>query len=388
MSRIILYYHGGSKNHGCEAIVRSTSKILSQKDNKKDIFLFSSSPEEDYKYKLDDVVNILQDLPQPIKKDNIKYYIAAIHRKISKNDYKHIVFSHEEFFNFIKTNDICFSIGGDNYCYKGQDILGYYNKHIHKKGAKTVLWGCSVEPELLNDEIKEDLSHYDLIVARESISYHLLKEINSNTVLLPDPAFQLDKELLDLPDKFIPNKTVGVNLSPLISEYGNDKLIFNNYVNLVKYILDNTDFQVALIPHVIKNNNDDREILNKLYSSLDNSNRILKIEDCNCMQIKGFISRCRLFIGARTHATIAAYSTCVPTLVVGYSVKARGIAKDIFGTEDNYVLPVQNLKTENDIANAFCWLLEHEGSIRTHLEEFIPTYKERILKVNELIDRL
>ena len=28
MSRIFLYAHGGSGNHGCEAIVRSTIKIL------------------------------------------------------------------------------------------------------------------------------------------------------------------------------------------------------------------------------------------------------------------------------------------------------------------------------------------------------------------------
>ena len=50
-----------------------------------------------------------------------------------------------------------------------------------------------------------------------------------------------------------------------------------------------------------------------------------------------------MFIGARTHATIAAYSSCVPTLVVGYSIKARGIAKDLFGTDEGYVLPVQAL---------------------------------------------
>ena len=56
-----------------------------------------------------------------------------------------------------------------------------------------------------------------------------------------------------------------------------------------------------------------------------------------------------MFIGARTHSTIAAYSSGVPTLVVGYSVKAKGIAKDLFGTEENYVLPVQALKEENNL---------------------------------------
>lgn len=30
MNRIILYGHGGSLNHGCEAIVRGTAKILNK----------------------------------------------------------------------------------------------------------------------------------------------------------------------------------------------------------------------------------------------------------------------------------------------------------------------------------------------------------------------
>ena len=55
------------------------------------------------------------------------------------------------------------------------------------------------------------------------------------------------------------------------------------------------------------------------------------------MELKGFIARCRFFVGARTHATIAAYSSCIPTFSVGYSIKAKGIAQDIFGTYKNYV---------------------------------------------------
>ena len=39
---IVLYYHGGSANHGCEAIVRSTYKILNEP-----ITLFSSSIDEE-----------------------------------------------------------------------------------------------------------------------------------------------------------------------------------------------------------------------------------------------------------------------------------------------------------------------------------------------------
>ena len=50
--------------------------------------------------------------------------------------------------------------------------------------------------------------------------------------------------------------------------------------------------------------------------------RVLLVGDHNCMELKGFIGRCRFFVGARTHATIAAYSSCVPTLAAGYSVKS------------------------------------------------------------------
>ena len=69
-------------------------------------------------------------------------------------------------------------------------------------------------------------------------------------------------------------------------------------------------------------------------------------------------------MGARTHATIAAYSTGVPTLVIGYSVKARGIAKDLFGTEDGFVLPVQTLSGSTDIVKVFCDIMSEEDNIR------------------------
>ena len=96
------------------------------------------------------------------------------------------------------------------------------------------------------------------------------------------------------------------------------------------------------------------------------------------MELKGYIARCRMFIGARTHATIAAYSSCVPTLVLGYSVKSRGIARDLFGTEDNYVIPVQNVVDSDTLAEGFRWLLVHQNDIRSHLEIVMPQYVQKV----------
>lgn len=69
------------------------------------------------------------------------------------------------------------------------------NDYMQKKAKKLVLWGTSVEPELLEDKaIREDIKRFDLIVARESISFESLKKVNGNTILLPDPAFHLPCE--------------------------------------------------------------------------------------------------------------------------------------------------------------------------------------------------
>ena len=100
----------------------------------------------------------------------------------------------------------------------------------------------------------------------------------------------------------------------------------------------------------------------------------MKLGDCGCEELKGYIGRCRFFIGARTHATIAAYSSLVPTLVVGYSVKAKGIAKDLFGTYERYVEPVQNLETEEQLLAAFQWLYREEENIKKKLTEVMPEY--------------
>ena len=383
MKKLNLYYHGGSKNHGCEAIIRSTQKILRQK-----LTLYSFDKTQDLEYGLDDIVELKTDYAAPINKYSLSKLHIFLSRRILKNDYAYICESHKNFFKNANKDSIFVSVGGDNYCYGGKEILGYYNRRLHEKVAKTVLWGCSVEANCINANVKSDLARYDLIVARESFSYNVLKNINKNTYLFPDPAFQLEKENLPWPDDVRENEFIGINASPLIGNYGNKKLIYDNYKNLVNYLINNTNFSIALIPHVVTVYSDDRVILNKLYNEFKNTNRIVLVNDCNCMQLKGYISRCRMFIGARTHSTIAAYSSCVPTIVTGYSVKAKGIANDLFNTDHNFVLPVQYLSSDDDLINSFIWLSNNEDRIRKHLIDFIPEYKNKILSVKELIESL
>ena len=378
-----LYYHGGSANHGCEAIVRTTLKILDA-----EAVLYTSGINEDKRYGLDEIVSLEPDEERRLDPRSFENLFAAVMHKLRDDDFYYTTQSHRTFFNQVKEGDVYFSIGGDNYCYKGRDILGYYNKRLHQKGAKTVLWGCSFDPKDMTSEIAKDLALYDLIVSRETISYEALKAVNPRTVLFCDPAFQLEAEVKSLPSGFVPNNTVGINFSALSQSYGDSDLVSANCRNLLKFLLESTDYSVALIPHVVKPGNDDRDILRELEAEFGGGARIALIPDGNCMQLKGYISQCRFFVGARTHATIAAYSSCVPTLVLGYSVKAKGIAQDLFGSNEHYVQPVQSLRSPTDLVDGFRWLESHEGEIRAHLKNVMPTYSRSILEARKLVEAL
>lgn len=386
MGDIVFYSHSGSGNHGCEAIVRGTEKILG---NIADMTLLSQAEEEEYKYGINKIVNVKKGKNE-INKKSLSFFNAYLSLRLLKNTSKMDVLQFIDAKKYIQKNSIAISIGGDTYCYSDVYNQVELHKMYGKNTDKTVLWGCSVEPKLLEDKkVANDLASYTKIITRESISYEALKKVNENTKLYPDPAFNLDKVELDLPDRFEENNTVGINLSPLIiRKEKKEGVTLENYTKLIEYILDNTNMKVALIPHVVWQDNDDREPLKELHNRFKDTNRVIMIDDCNCLELKGYISRCRLFIGARTHATIAAYSTCVPTLVVGYSVKAKGIAKDIFGTYENYVIPVQSLENSDDLINSFTWIYENEEKIKNHLTTFMPTYKKRGLEAKKEIEEL
>ncbi len=348
MGKYILYSHAGSKNHGCEALLRTSCMVIKDVDK-----VYSGSVEADEKYGLQKIVSIRADKEEGFDSwvheilYRIKYTILKDDRIYFKNLYR-------RFIKEIDPNKIYISIGGDNYCYHFSGWLEVLNRAINKRNAKSVLWGCSINEDEFDDQnVLADLKQYTLITARESLTYNTLKKYlpNGNVRFVPDTAFLLPVINKELPKGFIEGNTVGLNVSPIVQNNccGDNNQLLLYIVELVNYLIKKTNYQIALIPHVVFDGNDDREVLKSIQNQCMNSERTVLIQDDNCMVLKGIISRCEVFIGARTHATIAAYSTCVPTLVMGYSVKSRGIAKDLFGTEENYVIPVQKLNSSRQL---------------------------------------
>lgn len=97
-------------------------------------------------------------------------------------------------------------------------------------------------------------------------------------------------------------------------------------------------------------------------------------ETLNAKQLKYIISKSRFVITARTHASIAAYSLKVPTLVIGYSIKSVGIAKDLFGDSRNYVISLDEIQDKTDIYRKFEWFIANEAEIREKMAQVIPSY--------------
>lgn len=388
MKNLFMYAHGGSGNHGCEAIVRSTLGLFRDEDNLH-ITLISKTPEEDRTYGIDQLCTVIpEQIPYPRCTPS---FLSAYLRLKLKNNYVPLdKLNYKKAFDNIRRGDIVLSIGGDNYCYADAHRYTMMHDMLLQRGAKTVLWGCSIEPELLKQPaFAQDISRYSLITARESISYEALRSVNPNTVLLRDPAFTLKYPDTALPAGFLDGNMVGINLSPMAIEKETvPGLVMENYQKLIDHILAETNMGVALIPHVVWETGDDRRPLQQLYQKYKHTGRVLLIEDQNCMQLKGIIARCRFFIGARTHATIAAYSTGVPTLVVGYSVKSRGIARDLFGTEEGYVLPVQTVTRQDDVLKKFKWIAHNENLIKKQLICQIPQFTKRALEAKDYVGRL
>lgn len=395
MKKVLMYHHASGENHGCEAIIRTVSGICEKQYPGSEYTVTSKYPEKD-KALIDTDNKKFNFIPMDIL-NNVSFekrtlFLGAPAQLFHSIPFKWIVF--KDLLRAAGEADLCVSVGGDNYSYGKSASLTTIDRYVRKKCKNSVLWGCSINPEMLEGKDYaykvEGLKKFSLILARESITYEaLLSHGFDNVKLYPDPAFTLP--VGEVKEKMFDNDCdiVGINISPLVRSYETgDNITLRCYVSLVRHILDTTPFNVAFISHVRSKTSDDSDAARAVMEHFEKSDRIKLFDQGNCIDLKGYISKCRFFVVARTHASIAAYSTGVPTLVVGYSVKARGIARDIFGTEDGYVIPVQDLKEGSALVNAFEDLRAREDEIKERYKSFMPGYIEKAWQTGEEIKKL
>jgi colanic acid/amylovoran biosynthesis protein len=305
--------------------------------------------------------------------------------------------------------DAVLSIGGDNYSLD-YDLasLAYFVAVAEaglRRGLPVILWGASVGPfsamPAVEKKMGEHLRRLSRVTVRESHSVRYLAQIgvSANITAVTDSAFVLRPEALDVAT-FWPDAgehgIVGLNVSPLIeavrARAGNPSELVAEVEQFVRATVQEHDLSVLLVPHVAPlsgaaRNNDERILATIAARLADLGRRVGVVPGgMNAVQLKYIIGRCRFFIGARTHATIAALSMGVPTLSIAYSIKALGINRDLFGHE-RYVIDTRGLDAGTLAAGLSC-LRSEETEIRTLLAERIPTWRERAALGAELVSAL
>lgn len=383
--KIMMFAHGGSLNRGCEAIVRSSTNIIKNRLQGARVYLASGKPDTDK------VINNLDEVfdasSVSLKKYTKEWFVSSLQAKFLKDESYALRAMEGKTIERIKDVDVCLSIGGDNYCYGEQPALYEIDKTVKKKGKKLVLWGCSIGEEDMSEQKLSDLKNFDLILARETLTYKMLQGKGlKNIKLCADPAFTMDKEELDLPEGWQENNTIGINFSPLVWKRNRES--YAALSELINHILITTDMTIALTPHVIVDGNNDYEVLYDFFKLYKHTGRVIILPDnLNATQYKGYIARMRFFIGARTHATIAAYSTFVPTMVLGYSIKSRGIAKDLFG-EEKLVLSINEISDGTKLKKKFEEMVKEEKEIKQKLQDAVPNIKQMSFKAVEYLNEL
>ncbi len=273
--------------------------------------------------------------------------------------------------HLIDSADAVISVGGDNYSedYSGPFMPLIHDRYAMDHGKPTVLWGASVGPFNKSGRyanfMARHIRRYSRIHVREAYSeaYCRGRMGASRVEQFADPAFALEPEAANGIGLGV-DGYIGVNVSPLVLPNNGAESVIGEVMKALQTIHETYGLSVLLVPHVMAYSgpNDDRRPLEALAGTLDRNGvpNYLVPGDLNAAQFKGVIGQCRVFVGARTHATIAAMSMGVPVISIGYSVKATGINEQVFG-DDRYVLDYRRIEASL-LADRIEYALGADGS--------------------------
>lgn len=243
--------------------------------------------------------------------------------------------------------DLILDLGqGDSF----SDIYGaqrfYQIDRIHRLARKYHKPCCLLpqtigpfQSESLEKKAMESLRHSQSVMVRDRQSYDYVRQKLSDlnqVEELTDLAFWLPYT----PQHFADDRChVGINISALLWNGGyqrnNQFGLKEDYPALVRAVIDaflgKPDCQVHLVPHVVhgeRNVENDYAVCYDLAAQYKHSRLTLAPLFLSPVDAKSYISGLDFFIGARMHATIAAFSSGVPVVPTAYSRKFGGLFCD------------------------------------------------------------
>ena len=370
MSKTIMFMGNGSPdNGGCEAITKGTIQIIKETIGKDTIFIDCFF---DYSgiYKNNDKADIYP-VRYP-KRLSIKWFILQIALRLSSRLTNALLFSKHK--NHIKNADAVLSLGGDNYSLDYGIPIRFIclGKYIKKMNTPFVIWGASIGPFSSNpsfetkikDHLKNDV---DLILLREDESQKYLDSlgIKDNVRNVADPAFMMIPEPCIWWEQNAMERYICINFSDLMAKYVTDGDIpqwISICRTMIQKLLTEYEYHIVLIPHV----KCDYEFMHIITEPIQSDRVIYAPKTLNAAQMKWIISKAECNIACRTHSTIASFSTSVPTISLGYSIKSKGLNKQMYGHE-KYLLYCKEINADA-LITVFNEVLAHKDLIREDLE--------------------
>ncbi len=151
-------------------------------------------------------------------------------------------------------------------------------------------------------------------------------------------------------------------------------------------IIKKYNARIIFIPHVTypdNPHNNDRIVVEKTLNLMNERKFAYLIRgEYSCRELKAVIGKCSVFIGARTHATIASISQLIPTAALAYSIKAHGIMNDVMNMQQ-CVLDAKELNTDR-LLSLVDNLLSKRNIAADFLKERMPNIKAASLRNGEL----
>lgn len=396
---ILITGHDTFHNKGCQALIFTTTKIL------KDVFpdasfeVFSWEPEYDSQHSNGNSVECCFvkhkfQVNEFSNRNKLWLFINSLGFKTDK-----ILRVNHAFYHSIKRSDLVVVSGGDILGDYGENAIKHYFFPIAVALAlkkPVYIFAQSISPA--NDKktlefTKNYLNKATLITVRESMSYEYLKSINIKApfYLTADPAFLLhpsseerlveilSSEGIDVDSKL----TVGISVSETLTNWGSSD--HAQFLKIMASVCDTMvkeyNARLIFVPHVTypdNPRNDDRLIGEKIRDLMTEKQSAFLIKgEYSCHDLKAVIGKCDIFIGARTHSTIASTSQLIPTLALAYSIKAFGIMEDVFDRE-KCTCDAKNI-TKEELISKISYLFENGESVKKIMLERINSIKERCL---------
>jgi colanic acid/amylovoran biosynthesis protein len=388
----LLVGNGPYLNRGCEAIVRGTAVVLREAFGGDVRIVHASTStavppeqvERQNREETDPAITHVS-IPQDPRRGSRAWLVWQLHRRTRLG----VPGPYRALDGPLSESSVMLQVGGDNYSldYGFPWPLMELDRHARRRGVPVVLWGASVGPfdarPDVAGEMHRHLAALSAITAREDRSAAYLERhgAGERAHRVSDPAFLMEPEEPGAVG-VDPDGAVGLNFSPLMARWatGGDLGAWaERCTEIVAAVAGATGRRILLVPHVTAPHDDDLGLLREVRSRA--AGRGVEV-DCldgglRAAQLKAVIARLACFGGARTHSTIAAMSTGVPTVSFGYSVKAAGINEDVYGHADLCLEPGE---LEPSVAAARIErALADRDALRRLLEERLPAVRRRAM---------